>query len=379
MGLFYLSTQPHRTLVILQWLPRKIALANGVLFGFLSIIEGVGFMIVPLILVLLGDWRMTLYVWAGVCLTVTIGWMIIGGDKDTPEYRSKLESRKRPHSQYLSVQGTLADGTGHSRYHMREDGVRYLLAHIYRNPIRHRRDNCWTLVIGIISMGGAPIMLITTLIPSFSRHTAAILMIGGIGRDTSLAFAREGADVVVADVLVENGQETVDMIRGEGGEATFVTADVSSASEVEALIDKVVQTYGSIDFAFNNAGIEGYLVHLDEYTEEMWDRVININLKGVWLCMKYEVQRMMAQGGGAIVNTSSIAGVRGGENWSVYTASKHGVAGLTKSAAIEYGPKGHSCQRRLPQHHTHSNVRKGTGQRRRSVHQSPSLEAARYS
>ena len=163
---------------------------------------------------------------------------------------------------------------------------------------------------------------------------------GGIGRDASLAFAREGADVVVADVLVENGQETVDMIHDEGGRATFVNADVSIASEVEALVDTVVQTYGSIDFAFNNAGIEGYLVHLDEYTEEMWDRVININLKGVWLCMKYEVQRMMTQGGGAIVNTSSIAGVRGGENWSVYTASKHGVAGLTKSAAIEYGPKG---------------------------------------
>ncbi len=163
---------------------------------------------------------------------------------------------------------------------------------------------------------------------------------GGIGRDASLAFARQGANVVVADVLVENGQETVDMIRDGGGQATFVHADVSVASEVEALVDTVVQTYGSIDLAFNNAGIEGYLVHLDEYTEEMWDRVMNINLKGVWLCMKYEVQRMMAQGGGAIVNTSSIAGVRGGENWSVYTASKHGVAGLTKSAAIEYGPKG---------------------------------------
>ena len=163
---------------------------------------------------------------------------------------------------------------------------------------------------------------------------------GGIGRDTALAFAREGASVVVADVLVENGQETVDMIRDGGGQATFVQADVSVAGEVEALVDTVVQTYGSIDLAFNNAGIEGYLVHLDEYTEEMWDRVMNINLKGVWLCMKYEVQRMMAQGGGAIVNTSSIAGVRGGENWSVYTASKHGVAGLTKSAAIEYGPKG---------------------------------------
>lgn len=163
---------------------------------------------------------------------------------------------------------------------------------------------------------------------------------GGIGRGTSLAFAREGAKVVVADVLVENGQETVDMIKEEGGEAIFISTDVSKSSEVESLINNIIESYGSIDFAFNNAGIEGYLVHLDEYTEEMWDRVININLKGVWLCMKYEVPHMIAQGGGVIVNTSSIAGVRGGENWSVYTASKHGVAGLTKSAAIEYGPQG---------------------------------------
>ncbi|MFQ5933325.1 MAG: SDR family oxidoreductase [Dehalococcoidia bacterium] len=163
---------------------------------------------------------------------------------------------------------------------------------------------------------------------------------GGIGRATSLAYAEEGAKVVVADVLVENGQETVRMIEDSGGEATFVEADVSKAAEVEAMVDKVVEAYGRIDFAYNNAGIEGVLVYTHEYPEQMWDKVIDINLKGVWLCMKYEVPYMLKQGGGAIVNTSSIAGLRGAANWSVYTASKHGVIGLTKSAAIEYGPNG---------------------------------------
>ncbi len=181
MGLFYLSTQPPRTLVILQWLPRKIALANGVMFGFLAILEGAGFMIVPLILVLLGDWRMTLYVWAGVCLTVTIGWMIIGGDKDTSEYETKLEAQektpiasifryKEPWLMGLGIAGTISGRMAFDTFWPTFTGTQF-----------GTDVTIAGVVIGLISMGGAPIMLITTLIPAFSRHTSAILMIGGVG------------------------------------------------------------------------------------------------------------------------------------------------------------------------------------------------------
>ena len=164
---------------------------------------------------------------------------------------------------------------------------------------------------------------------------------GGIGRAACLAYAAEGAKVVVADILVDGGRETARMIEDGGGEAIFVETDVTSEAQVRAMVDKAVETYGQLDFAFNNAGIEGELIPAHEYTEEMWDRVIDINLKGVWLCIKHEVIHMMERGGGgAIVNTSSTSGHIGGENWTIYTASKHGVLGLTKSTAIEYGPKG---------------------------------------
>jgi NAD(P)-dependent dehydrogenase (short-subunit alcohol dehydrogenase family) len=163
----------------------------------------------------------------------------------------------------------------------------------------------------------------------------------GIGRASALAFAREGAKVIVADVVVNGGEETVGMIKKAGGEAIFVKADVSRATEVEALINKAVATYGRLDCAYNNAGIEGAMfVSTADYTEEDWERVIAINLKGVWLCLKYEIPQMLKQGGGAIVNTASVAGLVGIGGASAYVASKHGVAGLTKTAALEYAKSG---------------------------------------
>jgi NAD(P)-dependent dehydrogenase (short-subunit alcohol dehydrogenase family) len=154
-------------------------------------------------------------------------------------------------------------------------------------------------------------------------------------------FARERAKVVVADVAVEGSEETVHMIKEAGGEATFVRTDVSKASEVEALVNKAVETYGQLDCAFNNAGIQGTpLVSTVDYTEENWDRVISVNLKGVWLCMKYEIFQMLKQGGGAIVNTSSVSGLVAMRGFSAYVASKHGVVGLTKTAALEYAKQG---------------------------------------
>jgi NAD(P)-dependent dehydrogenase (short-subunit alcohol dehydrogenase family) len=162
----------------------------------------------------------------------------------------------------------------------------------------------------------------------------------GIGRATALAFAREGATVVVADVAVAGAEETVQLIHKAGGAAMFVKTDVSQATEVEALIARAVSTYGRLDCAHNNAGIEGVEARTADYPEEDWDRVIAINLKGVWLCMKYELPQMQQQGSGAIVNTASIAGLVGAQRMPAYTASKHGVAGLTKAAALEYARAG---------------------------------------
>jgi len=162
----------------------------------------------------------------------------------------------------------------------------------------------------------------------------------GIGRATAQIFAREGARVVVADVVVAGGEETVRLIKAAGGEATFVKTDVSRATEVEAMVQKAVETYGRLDCAFNNAGIEGVIQPTVEYGETHWDRVLAINLKGVWLSLKYEIQQMLKQGGGAIVNTASIAGLVGLPGFSAYVAAKHGVNGLTKTAALEYAKSG---------------------------------------
>ena len=162
----------------------------------------------------------------------------------------------------------------------------------------------------------------------------------GIGRAAARIFVREGAKVAAADVNQASAEETVGMIRAAGGEAFGLQADVSKAAEVEAMVAAVVETYGRLDCAFNNAGIEGALASTADYTEADWAPVIAVNLTGVWLCMKYEVPRMLETGGGAIVNTSSAAGLLGAPRMPAYVASKHGVVGLTKTAALEYAKSG---------------------------------------
>lgn len=162
----------------------------------------------------------------------------------------------------------------------------------------------------------------------------------GIGRASALVFAREGAKVAVADKLVDGGQETVRMVEAAGGTASFIKVDVSDAASVEAMVNATVETYGRIDCAYNNAGIEGQVAPTDSYADDMFDRVIAVNLTGVWLCMKYEIPRLLEQGGGAIVNTASGAGLIGVAGLSAYVASKHGVIGLTKTAALEYAKSG---------------------------------------
>src|SRR5262249_27155334 len=162
----------------------------------------------------------------------------------------------------------------------------------------------------------------------------------GIGRATSRIFAREGAKLVLADVVEDGGLQTLAMVGDTGRDAVFIKADVSRHSNVEAAVQKAVDTYGRLDCAFNNAGIEGERGLTHECTDENWNRVISINLTGVWLCMKAEIEQMLKQGrGGAIVNTSSGAGLVGVKAMPAYVAAKHGVAGLTRAAAIEYGDR----------------------------------------
>jgi NAD(P)-dependent dehydrogenase (short-subunit alcohol dehydrogenase family) len=162
----------------------------------------------------------------------------------------------------------------------------------------------------------------------------------GIGRATAKIFAREGARLALVDVVENGGHETLQMVKQLGADATFIRADVSKSAEVNAAVDGAVAKYGRLDCAFNNAGIGGAGRLTHEYGEEEWNRVISINLTGVWLCMKAEITQMLKQGSGAIVNTSSIMGLAGAIRVPAYTAAKHGVAGLTKAAALEYGRHG---------------------------------------
>lgn len=158
----------------------------------------------------------------------------------------------------------------------------------------------------------------------------------GIGRAAAALFVREGARVIVSDVNVSGGEETVAAIRKQGGEARFIRCDVSKPAEVEALIRGAVEAFGRLDCAVNNAGISGTMVPTGDYPEEAWDEIMAINLKGVWLCMKQEIQQMLKQGGGSIVNTASVAGLVGIQMAPAYVAAKHGVVGLTKTAALDY-------------------------------------------
>ena len=162
----------------------------------------------------------------------------------------------------------------------------------------------------------------------------------GIGRATALAFAQAGANVVVADVLEVDGVKTAQLIEEMGVRVLFVKCDVSSESEVKNLMNRTVETFGRLDYAVNNAGSEGKVGNTVDCTTENWDRVIAVDLKGVWLCMKNEIPQMVKQGSGSIVNISSIAGLIGFQSIPAYVAAKHGVIGLTKTAALEYAKTG---------------------------------------
>ena len=177
---------------------------------------------------------------------------------------------------------------------------------------------------------------------SFAGKVALVTGAGsGIGRAATLAFARAGAAVVVADIDAAGGRESLELVAADGGAASFVPTEVTRASDVEAMVAHTLGTYGRLDCAFNNAGIAGSVgTTTADYAEEDWDRVVAVDLKGVWLCMKHELAHMLGAGGGTIVNSASIAGLVGLPGSSPYVASKHGVVGLTKTAALEYATQG---------------------------------------
>jgi len=162
----------------------------------------------------------------------------------------------------------------------------------------------------------------------------------GIGRGVALVFAREKAKVVVTDINSEGGQETLEMIKKDGGDAIFIKADLLQSSQVEKLISRAVEVFGRLDYACNNAGVPGIRVPLIEFPEDQWHLVIDTDLKGVWLCMKYEIPQMLKQGKGAIVNISSAAGLKPNKGSTAYCSAKHGVIGLTKMAALEHAEQG---------------------------------------
>lgn len=161
----------------------------------------------------------------------------------------------------------------------------------------------------------------------------------GIGQATAIAFASRGANVVIADIVEDPEQATAKAIAAAGGKSVFVQCDVADAASVKAMVEKTIATFGRLDFAFNNAGVEGAQGNTRDCTEENWDRTIGVNLKGVWLCMKEELPHLLKQGG-AIVNCASVAGLMGFPGLPAYVASKHAVVGLTKTAALEYAKEG---------------------------------------
>jgi NAD(P)-dependent dehydrogenase (short-subunit alcohol dehydrogenase family) len=172
---------------------------------------------------------------------------------------------------------------------------------------------------------------------SFAGNVAFVTgAANGIGRATALAFAREGARVVAADVSEQGNRDTARLIEEAGGRALAVRCDVSRAEDVRAALDQAVEAFGRLDFAFNNAGIEQPITPAADLTEKEWDRIVDINLRGAFLCMKHEIPLMLKQGGGAIVNTSSGAGVKGIAGQAAYCAAKFGIVGLTKAAALDY-------------------------------------------
>jgi NAD(P)-dependent dehydrogenase (short-subunit alcohol dehydrogenase family) len=175
-----------------------------------------------------------------------------------------------------------------------------------------------------------------------SSQKVAIITGGssGIGRATAVALAKEGVRVVIAARRAKEGEETVLLVKQAGGDGIFVKTDVASEEDVRSLVEKTVKTYGRLDYAFNNAAIEETTKSFVDQTSSVFDSIMNINVKGVWLSMKYEIPQMLKNGGGSIVNTSSVAGVNGFPQMPIYVASKHAVLGLTKSSALEYAKSG---------------------------------------
>ena len=162
----------------------------------------------------------------------------------------------------------------------------------------------------------------------------------GIGRATAVALANEGVKVAVAARRIKEGEETVELVKDAGSDGIFVKTDVANEDDVKVLIETTVKTYGRLDYAFNNAGIEETIIPFLDQTSEKFDQIMNTNVRGVWLSMKYEIPEMIKSGGGAIVNNSSVAGIVGYPQMPIYIASKHAVLGLTKSAALEYAKSG---------------------------------------
>jgi NAD(P)-dependent dehydrogenase (short-subunit alcohol dehydrogenase family) len=206
------------------------------------------------------------------------------------------------------------------------------------------------------------------------EHKVALVTGGsfGIGKATALAFAKKGAKVVLAD-WVEN-PETMDLIKKEGGEVLFVKCDVSNGKDVKSLIQKTIASFGRLDYAFNNAGIEGNSAPVHECSEENWDKTIGINLKGIWLCMKYEIPEMLKHGKGVIVNCSSVAGLVGFSGLPAYVASKHGVIGLTKTAALECATLGIRVNAVCPGVIQTPMIDRLTGKKKESIEQFTALE-----